>query len=124
MMKEHYGKIDVELAKRMLADHYDVYLRKEQPGSRTICGHYELDDGSVPGSRGAYRPAGAVDGKVVDSDMAGQWRLWAKWGSSCGIGLDAAKFLEEHPQYKWLEGYLKDLPAESWTILPDESWRR
>ena len=124
LMKEHYGKIDVELAKRMLADHYDVYLRKEQPGSRTICGHYELDDGSVPGSRGAYRPAGAVDGKVVDSDMAGQWRLWAKWGSSCGIGLDAAKFLEEHPQYKWLEGYLKDLPAEDWTILPDGSWRR
>jgi hypothetical protein len=118
LMKKHYGRIDVEIAKRMLADHYDVYLQKEKPSSRTICGHYELDDGSVPGSRGAYLPAGAVDGKVVDSNMAKNWQFWAKWGSSCDIGFDAEKFLEKHTQYDWLEGYLKDLPAEPWTIFP------
>lgn len=123
LMKEHYGRIDVEAAKRMLGDHYDVYLQKEQPGSRTICGHYELDDGIVPGSPGAYRPAGAVDGKVVDSDMARKWKLWARWGSSCDIGFDAEQFLAEHRQYEWLEGYLKDLPAKSWTVLPDEAAR-
>ena len=110
-MKEHKGKIDVEAAKRMLADHYDMYLEKEAAGSRTICGHYELDDGSVPGSRAAYLPAGAIDGKVVDSDMAEAWKFQAKWGSSCDIAFDAEEFLEKHTQYDWLKGYLKDLPV-------------
>ena len=120
LMKKHYGKIDVEVAKRMLADHYDVYLEKEKPSSRTICGHYELDDGSVPGSRSPYRPAGAIDGKVVDSNMAKNWQLWARWGSSCDIGFDAEQFLQKHTQYDWLEGYLKDLPAEPWIVFPVE----
>jgi hypothetical protein len=120
LMKEHYGKIDTELAKRLLADHYDVYLQKEQPTGRTICGHRELDDGSVPGTRAAFYPAGAVDGKVVDSDMAKNWRMWAKWGSSCDIGFDAVSFLKKHPQYEWLEGYLRDFPAEPWTVFPSE----
>jgi len=118
LMKKHYGKINIEIAKIMLADHYDVYLEKEKPSSRTICGHHELDDGSIPGSRGAYYPGGAIDGKVVDSNMAKNWRFWAKWGGSCDIGFDAKQFLEKHTQYDWLQGYLKDLPAEPWTIFP------
>jgi len=119
LMKEHYGKINVELAKKMLADHYDAYLGKENPSSRTICGHCELEDGSIPGIWShAYLPAGAIDGKVVDSDMAKNWQFWAKWGSPCGIGFNAKKFLEKHTQYDWLEGYLKDIPAEPWTIFP------
>jgi hypothetical protein len=117
LMKKHYGKIDVEIAKRMLADHYDMYLEKENPSCRTICGHFELDDGRIPGNRGAYLPAGAVDGKVVDSNLAKNWQLWAKWGSSCDIGFDAKEFLEKHTQYDWLQGYLKDIPAEPWTIF-------
>ena len=120
LMKEHYGKIDTELAKQLLADHYDVYLQKEQATGRTICGHSELDDGSVPGPRAAFYPAGAVDGKVVDSDMAKSWRLWAKWGSSCDIGFDAVSFLKKHAQYEWLEGYLRDFPAKPWTVFPSE----
>jgi len=118
LMKEHYGKIDIEIAKGMLADHYDVYLGKENPSGRTICGHAELDDGSIPGSWSAYLPGGAIDGKVVDSSLARNWRFWAKWGSSCDIGFDAKQFLEKHTQYDWLQGYLKDLPAEPWTIFP------
>ncbi len=118
LMKKYDGRIDVETAKTMLADHYDVYLRKENPCSRTICGHYELDDGSVPGSRSAYRPAGAIDGKVVDANMAKNWQFWARWGSSCDIRFNAEEFLQKHTQYDWLEGYLKDLPAEPWTVFP------
>jgi len=120
LMKEHYGRIDAALAKEMLADHYDVYLEKEQPGYRTSCGHGELDDGHVPGSRGAYRPAGAFDGKVVDSDMAKDWRLWAKWGGSCDLGFNADGFLQAHPQYAWLNGYLPALPPQPWTVLPPQ----
>jgi hypothetical protein len=117
LMKEYYGKIDVEIAKKMLADHYDDYLEKEIPSSRTICGHWELDDGSIAGSLGAYIPGGAIDGKVIDSKMAKSWEIWAKWGSSCSIGFDAGEFLEKHPQYEWQQGYLKDLPPEPWTLF-------
>lgn len=120
LMKEHYGRIDATVAREMLADHYDVYLQKEQAGRRTICGHGELDDGHVPGTDGAYRPSGAFDGKVVDAEMAKNWHLWAKWGGSCDLGLDAAAFLEKHPQYEWLRGYLPDLPPKPWTIFPRE----
>jgi len=118
LMKEHSGNINVETAKRMLADHYDVYLGREEPSSRTICGHVELDDGSIPTSKYAYCPTGALDGKAVDSRMVKDWKIWAKWGSSCDIGFDAQKFLEKHTQYDWLEGYLKDLPAKPWTVFP------
>jgi hypothetical protein len=120
LIEQHDGAIDVDTAKKMLADHYDVYLKKENPGSRTICGHHELNPGRIPGSRKPYYPGGAVDGKVVDSDMAKNWRFWAKWGSSCNIGFEAKSFLQAHPHYDWLEAYLKDLPVEPWTIFPAE----
>ncbi len=120
LMKEHFGRIDVPLARQMLADHYDTYLQKEQPGGRTICGHFELDDGSVPGTGRAFRPSGAFDGKVVDSDMAKAWRFWAKWGGSCDTGFNAADFLQKHPQYDWLQGHLPDMPPKPWTVFPPE----
>ncbi len=120
LMKQHYGRIDATLARQMLGDHYDVYLQKEQAGRRTICGHGELDDGRVPGGDAAFRPSGAFDGKVVDATMAKSWRLWAKWGGSCEVGFNAADFLENHPQYDWLKGYLPDLPPKPWTVFPRE----
>ncbi len=120
LMKDNYGRMNIPLAKQMLADHYDVYLQKEQPGSRTICGHGELDDGHVPGSGSAYRPSGAFDGKVVDSNMAQNWQMWAKWGGSCDLAFDATQFLEKHHQYDWMKGCLPDFPPKPWTIFPRE----
>ena len=119
LMKQHRGKIDIDLAREIIADHYDMYLRKDQPSSRTICGHYELDDGSVPGGRIAYYPGGAIDAKVVDSATAKNWQILARWGSSCDIGFDAKKFLREHTQFDWQKGYLRDLPAQPWTVFPE-----
>jgi len=118
LMKDNYGRITADIAKNLLADHYDVYLKKENRSSRTICGHSELDDGSVPASGGPYRPGGAIDGKVVDSKMAKNWQLWAKWGSSCDRDFNSVDFLAEHPQFSRLKGYLPDLPPRPWTILP------
>jgi hypothetical protein len=122
LMRMYSGKVDVELAKKMLADHYDMYENQEKPGARTICGHVELDDGRVlaPNWSAAYGPGGALDGKVVDSKMAANWQFWAKWGSSCDRDFRAKDFLEKHTQYDWLKGYLKDLPPEPWTIFPTQ----
>jgi hypothetical protein len=120
LFKKHHGKINTEIAKQILADHYDFYLKKQNPSSRTICGHMDLDDGSVPKSRGAYIPGGAIDGKVLDSDLAKKWKILARWGSSCDIGFDAEKFLQQHTQYDWLNGHLENLPAHDWTTIAFE----
>jgi len=118
LMEEHYGEIDVEVAQEVLADHYDVYLQKENnPCSRTVEGHYELDRFEYWGARLPYQPAGAVDGKVMDSNMAKDFSFWARWGSSSGMAFDAKKFLAEHTQYSHLEGYLKDRPTQPWTLF-------
>lgn len=122
LMQAYNGKISADVAKKMLADHYDMYEGQEKPCLRTICGHGELDDGRIPSGApwGAYCPAGALDGKVVDAKMAQSWQVWAKWGSSCDRDFRADQFLENHTQYDWLTGYLKDLPVEPWTIFPKE----
>ncbi len=119
LMKENFGKIDVETAKTLLGDHYDTYLRINSPGTRTICGHGELENGLIPNSTDqAFYPSGAYDGKVVTSGMARDWKIWAKWGQPCGSTFNAAEFLKMHPQYEWQEGVLKDIPNCPWTVFP------
>jgi len=39
----------------------------------------------------------------------------ARWGSACGTAFNAKKFLEEHPQFDYLIGRLKDRPSQPWT---------
>ncbi len=120
LMEKHYGKIDVEIAKLILADHYDVYLKKINPSSRTIDAHYELDAReymSQPGRPLPFQPRGAVDGKVTDSELAKAFKLWARWGNSSGMPFDAEKHLKEHIQWRHLKGYLHDRPTQPWTLF-------
>lgn len=122
LMEENKGKIDVQAGKRILADHYDVYLNEENPGSRTVDGHYELDPWqflTLPGHP-PYQPKGAVDGKVADSELALNMSFWARWGNSAGMPFDADQFLDQHIQYSYLRGYLKDRPAEPWTLFKSQ----
>jgi hypothetical protein len=113
LMKENAGKIDLELGEKMEGDGYDTWLRKENPGSRTLAGHYELEPGVIV-SGVPYHPSGTFDAKVVDSRMAKEMSFAARWGSADGMVFDAPAFLAEHPQYDWLQGYLKSRPAEPW----------
>ena len=121
LMKQYHGVIDVEMGEKILADHYDTYLKKENnPCSRTVDGHYELDAReymSQPGRPIPFQPRGTVDGKVMDSDMAKSLSFWARWGNSSGMPFDAEKFLEEQIQWSHLEGYLKDRPSQPWTLF-------
>ncbi|MGB9834229.1 MAG: C45 family autoproteolytic acyltransferase/hydrolase [bacterium] len=107
LMVEYKGRIDVEIAKIILADHYDTWFGKENPSSRTICGHYVYHEA----------PSGAMDGKVTTSDLASGMHLWAFWGAPCGIPFVAEEAIEENPQFQWLKGYLKDLPTGSWSLF-------
>ena len=117
LMDEYHGEIDIQIAQKILSDHYDVYLKKENPCSRTIEGHYELDAFEYWAGRDPFRPHGAIDGKVTDSDLAREMSFWARWGSSSGMAFDAQKFLDEHPQWNYLQGYLKDRPSQPWTFF-------
>lgn len=122
LMKENKGKIDVDVAKAVMADHYDVYLDKENPGSRTIDSHFELDrEEYITSHNPPYLPAGTVDGKVIDSDLARNMSFWARFGNSAGMPFDAEAFLDEHIQYGYLRGYLKDRPAEPWVLFSANS---
>ncbi|HUU28022.1 MAG TPA: C45 family peptidase [archaeon] len=119
LMKMYRGRIDIELAKQMLADHYDAWLGRDNPGPRSICGHNELADGiTLPVSgQPPFYPSGAIDGKVVDSGMARRMSFWARWGSSCGKPFMAGQFLAEHPQFEWLRGYMADRPIRNWAVF-------
>jgi hypothetical protein len=118
LMTEHKGKLDISIAQSILADHYDVYLNKENPCSRTCCAHYELDAReymSDPSRPKPFQPRGAVDGNVCDSTMAANMTLCLRWGDSCGIPFDKTRFCDEHREWKHLEPYLEDRPTQPWT---------
>ncbi|MBW7995078.1 MAG: hypothetical protein FVQ81_00615 [Candidatus Glassbacteria bacterium] len=118
LLERYGGRIDVETARIMLADHYDSWLGRENPGPRSICGHGELADGITNPTTGTpFYPSGAIDAKVVDSEMAKDLRIWARWGASCGKPFFADTFLEQHPQYEWLKGFMDDRPSQEWTLF-------
>lgn len=116
IMKQNAGKITLALAKSFESDHFDTYLGKIAPSSRTLCAHWELD-AQASGVDAPYEPGGTLDGKVIDSKLARQMSFAARWGSSCGRAFNAKKFLEAHGQFDWMAGILKDRPAEPWTVF-------
>jgi hypothetical protein len=118
LMTKHTGRIDIELAKGFESDHYDSYLKKDQPGERSLCGHFELEadpHDSWPGM--AFGPAGTTDAKVVDTRLAKAMSFAARWGAACGRPFDATAFLSEHPQFEWMRGLLKSRPTQEWTVF-------
>jgi hypothetical protein len=119
LMQKYKGKLNVELAKKILADHYDVYLKKDNnPCSRTICSHYDLDareymsqsDRPVP-----YAPHGAVDGIVCDTTLALNMSFVGRFGNSCGIPFYKDKYCKENIQFSNICYFLKDRPSQPWT---------
>ena len=120
LIDENKGKINLDVAKNMIADHYDVYLKKVNPCSRTVCSHYELDAReymSAPGRPGPFSPHGAVDGCVCNTDLAKRMSFMARFGSSCGTAFDKSLFIKEHRQYEIFSPYLHDRPSQPWTTV-------
>lgn len=120
LMNEYYGKIDVAIGKKILADHYDVYLKKINPCSRTVDSHYDLDDRAFMSQASRpkpYQARGAVDGKVIDSNDARNMSFWARWGNSSGMNFDANKFCDKHIQWDYLRPYLRDRPSQPWSFF-------
>jgi hypothetical protein len=120
LMDKWKGKLDVSIAKDIIGDHYDVYLNKVNPCSRTCCSHYELDARefmSDPSRPKPYQPRGALDGNICDSNMAKNMSFLLRWGNSCGIPFDKNKFCDEQREWAYLREYLEDRPQQPWTIF-------
>lgn len=118
LMEENKGKLDVIIGQKILADHYDVYLNKINPCSRTCCSHYELDDRAFMSQVGRplpYQPRGALDGIVCDSKLAKNIGLIARWGTSCGTPFNANEFCKRNIQWAEQKPYLIDRPHQPWT---------
>src|SRR5690348_1033846 len=115
LLTKNKGAIDTGLAEIFLADHYDTYEKKEDPNRRTLCGHGDNTPITLPGSTSApFTPSGAVQGKVIDSSMAGSLEFTARIGHPCRTNFDAAKFLSEHPEFSWESPVLRDMIAGPW----------
>jgi hypothetical protein len=121
LMEQYKGKLNVNLARELIADHYDVYLlKKNNPCSRTVCSHYELDgreymsqsDRPLP-----YQPRGAMDGFVTDSNLAKKMTFMGRWGASCGTPFITKKFFDKHRQWIQYQPYLHDRPRQPWTTF-------
>jgi hypothetical protein len=119
LMDEHKGKLNIDIAKKIIGDHYDVYLEKDNnPCSRTVCSHYDLDAREYMSQESRpkpYAPRGAVDGIVCDTNLAKKMSFIGKFGSSCDIGFNKKEFCKKHRQYENFCPYLKDRPNEPWT---------
>jgi hypothetical protein len=116
LMNKHKGQITVKIGQKILADHYDVYLKKINPSNRTCCSHYDLDESRfidyVP-----FYPGGALDGIVTDSTMAKEMSLSGRWGNSCGIPFNVKKYIEKNPQWSDYAPYLLDRPSQKWSVF-------
>lgn len=120
LIQKYKGKIDVEVAKLIISDHYDVYLNKIDPCSRTICSHYDLDAReymSDPSRPKPYAPRGAIDGCVTDSNMAKNMSFELRYGNSCGTPFLKDQFCDRNRQWAYLRDYLHDRPQQPWTIF-------
>jgi len=120
LMQEHKGKINIYIAKEIISDHYDVYLNKTNPCSRTCCSHYDLDAReymSDPSRPKPYAPRGALDGCVIDATMAKNMSFELRYGNSCGTPFLKNDFCDQNRQWAFLRPYLHNRPQMPWTIF-------
>jgi hypothetical protein len=116
LMKLNKGRIDINLAKKFEADHYDVVRKREAGSSNTLCGHVEADElGAPEWDWKNFYPGGTVNAKVADSQMAERMSMWGSVGHPCGGDFKLEAFLKSHPEYAWQREIAGDMPSGAWT---------
>ena len=118
LTEKYRGRIDTDVMKRILADHYDNHLGKTAPNTRTVCKHGYMDGGDGSGSASApFKPVGAYDTKIADSASAKRMSFLAHWGPPCGTPFSVREHMKKHPEWKdWAE-YLVDFPRRGWVKI-------
>jgi hypothetical protein len=115
---DYKGKLDAQGGKKIEGDTYDVLNHKNTLDRCVIDGHIDEDPKGCPEwDEAPFYPDGAVQGKVVTSDLANKMQFWAHMGHPGGTDFLAAPFFAQHPQYKWQGKYLRDMKAYPWTLF-------
>lgn len=114
---DYYGKLDIENAKKIIADHYDMHLQRDVMNGRGICKHTELDPEHC--SRSPHYPFGCTDAKVVDSEMVKSLIFMGRFGSACGRSFSIKKYVKENPHYKKWGAVITDMPGYGWIKIQD-----
>jgi hypothetical protein len=114
LMEKYYGKINVNNAKKIIADHYDTGKNQYRMGIRGICKHREAEE------EAEFSLSGATDGKVVDSKMARNLEFEGIFGSSCGRPFKrnnyTNKVVKSDESKLWKEA-VQDVPKYNWVRL-------
>lgn len=113
--KKYYGKINISIAKQIMGEHYDVYMKNNIKGVRGICKH--LESSIEHCKRRPYYPFGTTDAKVVDTEMAKKNSFMGRFGSGCGRVFSIKRHIREHPEYKEWEGKIEDFKNEKWVKI-------
>jgi len=114
----YYGKLDIDVAKDIISDHYDSNLQTVVRNSMGICRHDEYDSDSPKHKRGhGHRLYGSVDGKVVNSEMSKKLEFYGRFGSACGRSFSIDKHISEHPNYEKFRDYVSNIKSEPWNKL-------
>ncbi|HKA18538.1 MAG TPA: C45 family peptidase [Blastocatellia bacterium] len=118
LMKLNKGKIDINLAKKFEADHYDVVRKRPVGSGNTLCGHVEADELGLPEwDWKNYYPGGTVNAKVADNQLAEKMSFWGSVGHPCGSAFKLDQFLKAHPDYEWQRAIGGDRPGGPWTLF-------
>ena len=115
LMQPDKGQIDVAMAQKFLADHWDSYESKEDRNERTLCGHVaHLAARRAGVGQAALQSRRRGNGAGRRQHMAKNMTLQARAGYPCGEDFLADTFLKEHPEFDWQKPVLKDMKGNPW----------
>ncbi len=118
LLEQNKGKISLDTAQTMLADHWDSFAQKEDADERSLCGHVHKSPRGVPEWEwGPYTPGGAVSSKAADAETIKRFAFEARSGLPCGQDFLAAPFLKTHPEFRWQRPVLTDMKGNPWRSL-------
>jgi hypothetical protein len=116
-------RISATEAQLIISSHWDIYLEKDNnPCSRTICSHYELDKREYISQESRpkpYQPRGSVDGKICSSDLCNKMQFLARWGNACGTDFKKDDFCNLHAQWEYQRAYLEDRLRKPWVVCTE-----
>jgi len=115
-------RISVAEAQLIISDHYDLYLGKDNPCSRSICAHYDLDKREYMSQENRpkpYQPKGAVDAKIGTSSMCDKMQFMARWGNACGTDFKKDEFCDLRREWEYQRPFLEDRLKQPWVVCSE-----
>lgn len=112
--KKYYGSINLENSKKILSDHYDMFLKKNILNSKGICKHLELDGEPEKKTTKPFYPFGCTDSKIINSELAYNLSFLGKMGCGCGEPFIVKEYIKEHDEFENWGKVLQDRPNQKW----------